>query len=380
MKDKYNTMIYPFDIESMPLIRHNNMIERYRFKYLVAPNGWGLTGKDASCTDEGPKIGIKVDNDFDKVLEKCDTVFFNKSSEELDFYKSIYPKMIRSAENAKNILCNIKLDSKVIKELTSKCNKNGKKFRYLCNELIDFKYPSIEHIHSFDTPIIFVIGAFERTNKFEIQLSLREKFIEMGYKVAQVGTRNNCELVGFHSFPEFMMNKSFDETQKIVMFNHYIKKIEKEEQPDVIIIGIPGGTIPITDIHINRFGILAYEIYNAVSPDAVVLSILYDNNLSKDKIEQIAKIHEDRFGYNIDCINIGNVILNKDFDLFINLTKFIPIDWELIDKKVEVYNSISKPIFNILNSKDKEKMSDFLVDLLAEDSGDKNINYNIDII
>lgn len=371
MKNKYKTMIYPFDIESVPLIRHNNLINNYYITHAISPNGWGLVGKDAGDADNGQPIGIIIDNDFDKALANCDAVFFNAPSKKVDLDKVIYPKIIKAAENSKHIICTIEIENRMIDEISRICHENNKSFEYFTDKFDKVISPSTEEIYQIDTPIIFVVGLAERTNKFEIQLNLRKHLKEMGYKVAQVGTRHYCEQMGFYSFPKFMYSKTFTESEKVTLFNHYIKSISIMENPDVIIIGIPGGTTPFSYKLTNRFGILAYEISRAVIPDVAVLSIPY-GNIPLDFFESTSKSNKYKFGYSIDCYNIGNSCVNLQGSITESL-QYITMDYNFVNEKKNTYSSSNIPIYNILDTDDAKKMCEFLINKLQEYGDIKNI-------
>lgn len=365
MENKYKTMIYPFDIESVPLLRHSNLIDNIEFTHVVSPNGWGISGKDVACEDGGQPVGITIDSDFAKSLEDCDTVMFSDYSRKMNLNKFIYPKIIKAAESSKNIICTIKLENEMIDNISEICNKNNKLFKYFSDNCDKVISPPTEKIYPINTPIIFVAGLGERTHKFEIQLRLRENLKEMGYKVSQVGTRSYCELMGFHSFPKFMYSKSITESEKVTLFNYYIKSVEAKEQPDIIIIGIPGGTMPFNYEFTNRFGILAYEVSQAIIPDVVVLSTLYEN-VSSEFFELISKSYKYKFGYNIDCYNIANASLNIDASRMAKSLQYITMDWNFINEKKKIYSKLEKPIYNILDKKDAKDMSEFLVNKLQE--------------
>lgn len=366
MKSQYKTMIYPFDIESAPLIRHNSLINSYNFLHIVSPNGWGLSCKDAGNVDDGQTIGINVESDFDKGLENCDTIFFNTPSRNIDLEGLIYPKIIKAAENSKNIICTIKLENEIIDKISCICNENNKFFKYFSNTYDSIiNIPPTEQIYQINTPVIFVIGLSERTHKFEIQLNIRENLIKMGYKVSQIGTRHYCELMGFHSFPKFMYSKSITESEKVTLFNHYIKGIEAKEQPDVIVIGIPGGTMPYNYEFTNRFGILAYEVSQAVRPDAVVLSTLY-NKFSSDFFELISESNKYKFGYSIDCYNIANASLNIQTSQSTVSLQYTTMNYNFINEKKKIYSTLDMPVYNILDTDDAQSMSNFLVNKLSE--------------
>ncbi|WP_010293415.1 TIGR04066 family peptide maturation system protein [Clostridium senegalense] len=365
MENKYKTMIYPFDIESIPLLRHSNLIDNIEFTHVVSPNGWGISGKDVACEDGGQPVGITIDSDFAKSLEDCDTVLFSDYSRKMNLNKFIYPKIIKAAESSKNIICTIKLDDEIINEVSRICNENNTFFKYFnkkCNNIVN---PESEEIYQINTPVIFVTGLGERTHKFEIQLNLREDLIKMGYKVSQVGTRNYCELMNFHSFPQFMYSKAITEWEKIILFNYYIKSIEIREEPDVIIIGIPGGTMPFNYEFTNKFGILAYEVSQAIAPDAVVLSTLY-NNVSPDFFELISKSYKYKFGYSVDCYNISNVSLNIPASRTVESLQYITMDWKFINEKKKTYSKAEKPVYNILDKNDPGELSEFLINKLQE--------------
>ncbi|NFE59418.1 TIGR04066 family peptide maturation system protein [Clostridium botulinum] len=365
MKIEYKTMIYPFDIESVPLIRHSKLVNKYNIVYAISPNGWGLTGKDAGYADGGQSTGMIIDNDFDKALESCDTVFFTHHSMKTNLSKLIYPKIIKAAENSKNILCTIKLEDEIIDKIRSICNKNNKFFKYFMDTCNNIEISESEKIYPVNAPVIFVAGLEERTHKFEIQLNLRENLQKMGYKVSQVGTRHYCELMEFHSFPKFMYSKSITESEKVTLFNHYIKNIEIKEKPDIIVIGIPGGIMPFNYEFTNRFGILAYEVSQAVIPDAVVLSMLY-KNYTPEFFELLLKSLKYKFGYNVDCFNIVNASLNIPISRVEGTLQYITMDWNFINEKKKIYSELDSPVYNILDTDDAKSMSDLLVDKLAK--------------
>ncbi|NOW07172.1 TIGR04066 family peptide maturation system protein [Clostridium beijerinckii] len=364
MKSKYKAIIYPFDVEAIPLIRHNNLIDNYDIVQAISPSGWGLEGKDASFADNGEPTGIIVDSDFDKALESCDAVFFINSSTKIDLDKFIYPKIIKAAQNSKNIICTIKLENRVVDEISKICTDKNTSWKYFENTCNNIKTPTIEKIYKINTPIIFVTGIGERTHKFEIQLNLKENLKKTEYRVSQIGTRHYCELMGFHSFPKFMYSKAISESEKVILFNHYIKNIEIKENPDIIIVGVPGGTMPFSYEFPNKFGILAYEISQAVLPDAVVLSTLY-NDYTSEYFELISKSYRYKFGYDIDCYNISNLIVDLTASNREEELKYLMLDYQFINEKKKNHSSLGTPVYNILDIDDAKSMSDFLINKLT---------------
>ncbi|SHK27148.1 peptide maturation system protein, TIGR04066 family [Clostridium cavendishii DSM 21758] len=380
---KEKVMVYPFDLEFSPVIRHENFLDSFEIVELVSPKGWGLVGKDASFADGGDLLEMIVKDDFMKGLEKCDTVIFSDSEYYEDMENDIYLKMQQAAQSKKNIVSFLNLEGTEKKHILELSKTNNIYAKFVCNiedtennylsgrqisEMSEVKYKNnsfnFEYIHKIETPIIFVMGLLERISKFEIQLSLRDKFQKMGYKVCQIGSRNYCELLGFHSFPHFMQVNYLSEVDKITMFNHYVKKIEDEERPDVIIIGIPGGTMKVNNEFTNKFGTYAYEISQAVEPDYFIMSTSYE----KFKPEYFANLSlsaKYKFGHEIDCFNMANVQIdwNKTIELLYDI--YIKLDSNFVSNKVEEYLNENIPVFNIFDAKHVDEIVNNIIDKLS---------------
>ncbi len=366
MENKYKTTIYPFDRDSVFFLRHNNLCSEYHFVHIVTLSGWGLSGKDASETDDGPVIGIKIEEDFENALMDCDTVLFVEPDTTIDIHQIIYSKLIKAANEQKNIICAFPLKENEKKNIACLCKQKNKMFRYLMDEQKKYSLLSKERIEEIITPVIFVGGIAERTNKYEIQLSLRENIIKAGYKVAQVGTHNDCELMGFHSFPQFMFQKEFYEWEKISLFNHFIKSIEVNEKPDIILIGIPGGTLKMGQKFPNKCGILAYEIAQAVQPDVMILGILYQKGIDEKYLEELKTAHENRYGFRIDCINVSNTMYNSSYSEKLEKLQYIMINYKYVIKETKKIKSLKTPVFQAFESNMGRNVSQLLIDKLVE--------------
>lgn len=364
MNIREKVLVYPYNEWFTPFLRHREMLENYDFSGLVSPNGWGFSGKDASLADGGDNIGIIVHSDFNGMLDLCDTVLFTKSSPTIS-ENILMSKMELSIKKRKNIICCIGLDSNKKKHIQQLCEDSEVYFQHFDSQekSVDLEVRS-NSISMPDTPVIFVLGSGEKTNKFEIQLILRENFIKDGYKVSQIGSRDCCELLGFHSFPEFMVNSSMTETQKIVLFNQYVKAIEISENPDVIIIGIPGGVMPFNNEFTNRFGILAYEVSQAIMPDFAIFSTLFED-YSPDYFASLSTSLKFKLGFEVDCFNLSTTKFDWDNSKLQKEMLYITLDSEFINQKLQSYKFLNTPVFNLFDSQDRESMMNFIPEKLG---------------
>lgn len=367
MKEK--AIVYPFDLQFEPILRHKSLLPDYDIIGLISPEGWGLTGKNVFYSARGNTSSICINNDFEDCLNLCDTVVFNESDSTLDFYEFIYPKINISIQNKKNIIMLMRIENELENEIAVRCKENDVYFK--CYNHLErfshfYNYQAVnETLCDINTPVVFILGTSERTSKFEIQLSLREHYINMGYRLSQIGSRNYCEFLGFKSFPDFMFNSNITETNKVILFNRYVKEIEIIERPDIIIICIPGGIMPFNNIFTNKFGILAFEISQAVIPDAAVFSTLYDD-YRPEYFESIAATVRHKLGYDIDCFNLTDVQFDWSKAKEEKRMVYTTLSSNFIDNKKLMYSILNTPVYNILNSTDALKMGSYITDKLAD--------------
>lgn len=358
-------VIYPYGVEFAPVVRHRKLLSDYELSHLVSPKGWGIVGQDAGQADKGEEIGITVEGDFVEAIDNSDILIVADCNTDDNFKKKIISNIDLAIQKGKDIICALTLDSDVLESIDSKCKENKLKFKYMKNTTIQLEYDRDNLLH-IETPIVFVAGLTETTNKFEIQLSLREHLIKNGYNVSQIGSRSYCELMGFHSIPDFMCSNQIGEISKIVQFNRYVKEIELSENPDIIIIGIPGGLMPFNKDLTNKFGVEAFLISQAVSPDFTVISVLYDD-LQPKYFNMLSTSFKYKYGFNVDCFNMStsqfDIVGSKELEKLC----FNNFDAYTINNIIkEKYYECDIPIYNILSNNDSKMIYQLLINTLCE--------------
>ncbi|WDV46761.1 TIGR04066 family peptide maturation system protein [Clostridiaceae bacterium M8S5] len=353
-------IIYPFSSETVYFIRNKKMIKDYEVVGAVAPNGWGFKNKDAGYADGGQDTNIRIKDNFEDI--EFDVAFLVDSKLDLEF-DYMYSQIEKITKKNKEIINLRRFKDEELKKIEELCKKTNTTFKNLLGK--KYKLPDVPSLIDISIPVIFVAGLADRTHKFDIQLALRENIMKKGYRVSQVGTKNGCELFGFHSFPEFMFDNTIEQEERIKMFNLFVKSIEVIEKPDVIIIGVPRSLMPVCKKIPDGFGCMGYMVSNAVKPDAAIVSLMY-NHYKKENIQEIQNVCKYRFGFEVDCFNIANNQLDhQDSSFFLNKL-YTVIDHKYIDEQIKKeYSKYQVPFFNVHNEEDKEKMADYLIDVLA---------------
>lgn len=372
MQNKKDVLIYPYDSNFTPLLRWRGFTDAYNKIYLSSLSGWGLCGNDASYADGGSKINILVQDKFSEHLECIDLVIFIDPENYIDYEKSLFPKIYDAINARKEIVCLIDLGDR-IKEIRDYSNNKNIRFTYykqLIHETIN-KETDLNRgygILDINTPIIAINGVAENTNKFHLQLQTKFILEELGYKVTLISSREYCEFFGVISFPEFMFDKGISEVDKIYMFNRFIKYIELTNESDVIIIGVPGGIMQYNNQIDNKFGVVAFEVFQAVTPDVSVVSI-YHEMYTEEFFEVLINSVKYRLGFNVDAFNI--VSRQIDWIEMINANphkiSLLSINSEFLNKRLkECSNLTNIPLFNSIDENSMKMLVQLLIDKLSQ--------------
>lgn len=309
------TLVYPFDRQFLPILRHKLLPDDLDVKFLISPNGWGFSGKDAGELDALGNLNIIVESDFQKYLDQCETVLFTKSDIEIREDIRILDKFELAIKNKKNIICTLDLTQEQYQNFISLAHKENCQFIYYNTNLPERQLPDDIFkkrdimLQKINTPIITVFGLIECLNKFDIQVNLNKFFKYQNYNSVLVSSRSYGSLFGEYSIPCFMFDKKFHLDEKVILFNNFIKTIEQDKQPDVIIIGIPGGLIPLNEKITNYFGMMAYMITRAIEVDSSLLCC-YSESYTKKYFEEMNKLCHYRFSADIDAYIIDNTVLD----------------------------------------------------------------------
>ena len=337
---KKRTMIFPYDLSLFHMINYKDNMEKYEITDVVSFRSWGLCGKDAGA-NLGLRTGMLVSDNFIQSMENVDAVMLADSNISVD--SKVMTEYIEKASQAGKEIVDIRKVAWQVsnKEFITDGQNNG---------LLQLKEPTV--------PIVFVLGTGENTGKFDIQLYVRKMFLNEGYTVSQIGSKNYCELFGFHSFPEFMSAPYT--AQQIILFNHYLNRIINKENPDVVIVGVPGGVLPLSDKLLDDFGLLNFLISNAVTPDYVILNTGYVSYNREYILSMVDGIRQ-KFGYEVDSVFLSNYMINWEATDSLDRLCYITLPVDIVNETAKNCNC-----YTIFNQESMEKFSKKMLTTLMQ--------------
>lgn len=350
--------IYPYNDAYAPVVRHQNLMHGMRIASLISPKGWGYNG-ECIKTDDAELI---VSDNFAAEIGKCSAVWFVDDAF-VPLPKVLLEDKLREAlkQNKKILFTrSLKADEEDVKSLIP----DAKEIKF---EIEDYFWE--EHsktCYNINTPVIFVLGLTENTDKFEVQLALREQLLQKGYNISSVSSRRDSAILGMHPLPSFLFDGGTCETEKILSYNHLIKQIELRESPEIIIIGIPGGAFPFSNNKHNYFGITAYEISNAVTCDCAIFCSPYlDYSVDLDSFPRISNEAYGKFGFSIDYFHIAA----RTFDYFYEQPheenfNWVTLDTAFVDAKIKTYDKDN--IYNLLQPHEIQWLTEKVIDQLSD--------------
>lgn len=349
-------LIYPYSKGYEPYVKNQDIMGKYLVEALVSPRGWGYEG---DIITDGHRREYVVSAEFSEKLRDCTCVWFVADGR-LEMPKELLnEKVLEAVKHGKKIIYTRYAD-KYYEEMRSLIPSK----QYIELRIKHEETASLfsDRAYEIETPVITVVGMGQDTDKLAVQLTLRRKLMERGYKVRVISSRCDGDWDGVYEMPEFVFTNSCSESEKIIKLNHYVKQIEINDKPDVFIIGVPGAILPLDGIDHNEFGILAYEISFAVPCDTAVLCMAY-NSQFEGNYKKLAADMENRFGFFVAGIHIAAIVADvQGFYEEIKLSN-VSIDQKVVDKKVsEIHDDT---IWNIRNEQGAEKAVSKIIDILS---------------
>ena len=349
-------LVYPVDRESLPIIKSTANYPNIRFCRLISPESWGHDGECYACAEET----VTVSHDYEEGLKDCSAVWIVDSWNKLDFKLFIEPAIRLAFSKGKRIVCSkdLSVEEKALLADVELAYVECSSFKPMINR--------DDRVQEIRTPVIYVMSSTEYCNQFFIETSFCAELRNRGYETLLISSRKENTALGQYAIPNFMFCGEYRENEKIIALNQYIRHLEMEHQPEIIIIGIPGAAMPYHHKYSSDFGVLAYEISEAVKPDFAILSspcMQYGNDFFKGVEESL----RGRLGVYIDIHTLSPYALDFSETTFDKCLGYLSVDDFYVQAMVE--QIAHDNLLNLNNMHGIASAVDRLVDKLSGGAG-----------
>ncbi|MYD61570.1 MAG: S8 family serine peptidase [Gemmatimonadetes bacterium] len=271
-------VLYPYNKEMHSMVRYRDLLA-FEIVGVADPIGKGMVGKDTGKVIGESHANLRISPNIRSTLADADTLILGYVDQlsrirKRDFLRE-YVQLALDEE------CHVfsfqALDPTVYGDLYDIADKKGLRLSYphVPGEEIAQAIQNFNALPPVDVPVLSVMGTSSQQGKFTLQLALRRKLIQKGYKVGQIGTEHHSRLFGMDAaFP-----MGYASPLKLP-FQHYIpyldykmREICQRTQPDIILTGSQSGTIPyhVQEHSTHCLSSLAFLL--GVKPDACILVV-----------------------------------------------------------------------------------------------------------
>ncbi|TQQ84041.1 TIGR04066 family peptide maturation system protein [Peptacetobacter hominis] len=219
----------------------------------------------------------------------------------------------------------------------------------IVNSNLEYNLDSKNELLDIDTPIVFILGLSENTNKYATLLKIHKDLKKNNFDVYSLSARNSKDFNDINILPKFIYDKTISLSDKILLFNHYIYMLEKTYKPEIILIEIPGGFGVFSKKLTNNFGEFLFIASNALLSDFNILNIPLEDYNQSD-FDNMNKFINNRFNLNIDIFNIIPKRLCFAESERTHKFSYLSLDNDIVDKFIEKFDN-NQNIFNDNNIK-----------------------------
>lgn len=250
-------------------------------------------------------IYIKSLVQYEELVEKVKNVYLSPSLIMLD--KEIFRRIVEIIINKNKTIvlareiekyCKDECDIQISTSLTYRFNAD-KKPEIIKDQLLEIR-----------TPVLYITSFWEGLDKFLILLKTKNLFEKKGYKVLAFGSKRESEFIGIEALPEYLFQPFYDEKTKIIALNQLIEKRCDKENPDIVIISVPGEITKYSDETLGHMGIALWELKNAVFPDGMICSVPFEKYTEADA-KNMKNFITQTSGIYCNYLHVTNKMINK---------------------------------------------------------------------
>ncbi|MDA0745030.1 MAG: DUF1611 domain-containing protein [bacterium] len=269
--------LYPYNKEMHALVRFRDLL-KFKITGIADPPGKGMVGRDAGEAIGTTSSGIRIRPCLQDALRDADTLILGYVDQLGRLSKrDLLREAIQTALEANvNIFSFHAVPYERYADLYETARRKELHIAYphLPAEEIG-RTLNTRPTSPVDIPVLGVFGTSSQQGKFTLQLLLRRKLMQVGYRVGGIGTEHHAELFGLDlAFP---IGYASPLTLPLQYYAPYLdqklRDICKQTRPDILLVGAQSGTVPyhVHEHATHALPSLAFAL--GTKPDACILVV-----------------------------------------------------------------------------------------------------------
>lgn len=308
---KRSVCAVPFSISDVPIVKNFEFfMNDYFIDSVVAPRGIGVDGKDIGYVENRGPTGFIATSDLEASIQRCDEVLIFYKKKESPLYSYAIQALEMAIQQKKNIFCLLQLEDAEKEKYKKTVLLQETKIWFVEQDILSS--PSLKELaaplYKPFAPIVFVGELAEKSQGYEVFCNLLNAFTRIGVNVSGISAEPATALFRHHFIDLSQVNST--PAYHVYCINKYIKELEKQENPSLILINLPMPMIKFDeDIHYD-FGVSAYMISQAIEP-AYFIACSPFGFFSSDFWSGLSQNFESKFGYPINIVHMSNKAIDS---------------------------------------------------------------------
>ena len=270
--------LYPYNKEMHALMRGRDLLG-FEIVGIGDPIGKGLTGKDAGKAIGLPPVGFQVAPRLASALQGADTLILGYVDELSRIRKrDVLREAVQVAlDQGLHVFSLLALPRERYADLYEQAEAKGLRLYYPALSAKDAQQTlaSASQYPQVDVPVVAVLGTSSQQGKFTLQLALRRRLMELGYRVGQIGTEHHAALFGMDC--AFPMGYAASIEMPLDYYAPYLdakmREICHRKRPHLILVGSQSGTVPYNVSEPETHTLSTVAFLMGVKPDACLLVV-----------------------------------------------------------------------------------------------------------
>ncbi|MXX38255.1 MAG: DUF1611 domain-containing protein [Gemmatimonadetes bacterium] len=276
----------PYNKEMHALMRGRDLLG-FEIVGIGDPIGKGLTGKDAGKAIGLPSVDFQVAPRLAAALQglrpelsrRADTLILGYVDELSRIRrKDVLRETVEMAlDQGLHVFSLLALPRERYADLYEQAEAKGLHLYYpaLSAREAQQTLASASQYPQVDVPVVAVLGSGPQQGKFTLQLALRRRLMELGYRVGQIGTEHHAALFGMDC--AFPMGYAPSVEIPLDYYAPYLdakmRQINQRKRPHLILAGSQSGTVPynVSEPETHTLSTIAFLM--GVKPDACLLVV-----------------------------------------------------------------------------------------------------------
>lgn len=262
------------------------------------------------------ETSILCSTDFKLCMHNADIVLFADDIE--DRSKTAYTERVKIAlEEEKDIYVSSKFHNWI-------GNMEIYQNVHIIEEMNGICQHKSEKLKEIPIPVVSVMGMGENCSKFELQIKMKHYIETFGYKVLSICSNPLGQFLNMCILPPFLFSYNYSLKRKIEAFNEWIYELIDKEKYDLILLGYPGGILPLNELENNFYSEIALVLSNAVISDIGILSVYSSFDQREESMKTLSSLCLKKFNTYVEDFIIGSKYYKTEYEAKkSNITKLI---------------------------------------------------------